>query len=395
VAIAALTLSACSSSKPNTTNTSANGGNAGTSGAAAPSSPSDSAAASSAAAAADLSITPAGSDQINPTTPIVVKSASGKLTSVTVTNTAKNTTVKGAISSDGSTWTSSAVLGYGASYKVDAISSAGEKTSTLTTIKPTATAYPNLVPGPSSVSSVGVGQPLVIQFDHAVTDRKLVEKNITVTSSAGDVGAWYWLSNKELHYRAANYWKANQTLHLVTTFYGKDLGGGVYGDDDRDVTYKVHDAMVAKADGNTHVMTIYKNGAQINSMPISIGKDATPTHLGAHVISFKAAAYTMTSCSYGVCSGPQAYTAQEKYTLRISNDGEFVHENPHTVAQQGVTNVSHGCINLSEANAIWMFNNFNIGDVVEVTNSGGQQLPLYDTYGDWAVSWSTWQAGNA
>jgi hypothetical protein len=36
-----------------------------------------------------------------------------------------------------------------------------------------------------------------------------------------------------------------------------------------------------------------------------------------------------------------------------------------------------------------------IGDVVEVTNSGGPKLQLWDRYGDWAVSWSTWEAGNA
>jgi hypothetical protein len=32
--------------------------------------------------------------------------------------------------------------------------------------------------------------------------------------------------------------------------------------------------------------------------------------------------------------------------------------------------------------------------VVEVSNSGGPQLPVYDTYGDWSVPWSTWSAGN-
>ena len=80
---------------------------------------------------------------------------------------------------------------------------------------------------------------------------------------------------------------------------------------------------------------------------------------------------------------------------RISNDGEFVHENPNSVGAQGHTNVSHGCINLSEANATWFFNHMGIGDVVEVTNSGGPQLPVWDLYGDWGVPWSTWSAGNA
>jgi hypothetical protein len=42
-----------------------------------------------------------------------------------------------------------------------------------------------------------------------------------------------------------------------------------------------------------------------------------------------------------------------------------------------------------------MFDHFGIGDVVEITNSGGPLLPVWDTYGDWEVPWDQWQAGNA
>jgi lipoprotein-anchoring transpeptidase ErfK/SrfK len=131
-------------------------------------------------------------------------------------------------------------------------------------------------------------------------------------------------------------------------------------------------------------------------MPISMVKTATPTHVGIHVISAKNQKVQMNSCSYGVCPpDPRAYNETEYWAERISNDGEFVHENPATVGVQGASNVSHGCINLSEANAKWFFQHLGIGDVVEVTNSGGPKLPLWDLYGDWAVSWSTWKAGNA
>ena len=37
--------------------------------------------------------------------------------------------------------------------------------------------------------------------------------------------------------------------------------------------------------------------------------------------------------------------------MRISDNGEFIHQNQNTVADQGVDNVSHGCINLSAQNA--------------------------------------------
>jgi lipoprotein-anchoring transpeptidase ErfK/SrfK len=170
----------------------------------------------------------------------------------------------------------------------------------------------------------------------------------------------------------------------------------VYGAEDRHETYKVHDALIARADGNTEQMVLTDNGKVVNTLPISMGKDATPTHLGTHVISAKNQQVEMNSCTYGVCPpDPRAYDAQEFWAERISNDGEFVHMNPNSDAQQGHTNVSHGCINLNQANAQIFFNMFGIGDVVIVTNSGGQQLPLYDTYGDWAVPWPTWSAGNA
>jgi len=198
-----------------------------------------------------------------------------------------------------------------------------------------------------------------------------------------------------VHYRPKDYWKAGTTIKVHAGVYGVDLGGGTYGETDRDLNLKVHDSWVAKADGNTAHMLIYQNGTMVKDMPISMGKDATPTHLGAHVISDRQRDYTMDSCTYGVCSGPQAYRSVEHFAERMSNDGEFVHENPNSVGAQGSSNVSHGCINLNAANAEWFFNHFNLGDVVEVTNSGGPQLPVWDTYGDWAVTWSAWQAGSA
>ena len=39
--------------------------------------------------------------------------------------------------------------------------------------------------------------------------------------------------------------------------------------------------------------------------------------------------------------------------------------------RQGNSNVSHGCINLSPANAQWFYDNFGSGDPVVVKNSVG------------------------
>ncbi|HVV08812.1 MAG TPA: Ig-like domain-containing protein [Amycolatopsis sp.] len=385
----ALAISACSSGN------SGNDSNTGTNGGTGP---------SSAAPAVAVSIEPAAdSTNVNPTTPIVVKASNGTLTDVTVTNSAKGTKVAGTLSADKTTWTSKDVLGYGSTYQIDAkgADSSGKTTeqqSKISTLSPAKQANANLIPAPSAVAStgVGVGQPIVFQFSYAVKNKADVEKQLSVKSSPAQEGGWYWVDDKNVHYRPKDYWQPGTTLTVTANIYGVDFGNGIFGAEDRTETYHVHDSWIAKADGNTEQMQIFHNGQMVKTMPISMGKDATPTHLGAHVISFKSANYTMDSCTYGVCQGdPNWYRSDEKFSERISNDGEFVHENPNSVGAQGSSNVSHGCINLNAANAEWFFNNLGLGDVVEVSNSGGKQLPVWDLYGDWALSWSQWQAGSA
>jgi hypothetical protein len=172
-------------------------------------------------------------------------------------------------------------------------------------------------------------------------------------------------------------------------------GRGVYGQTDRTATYREHDSWIAKADGATDKMQILHNGALVTTMAMSLGSPGSPSHSGPHVISDKQPSITMDSCTYGVCKGqPGYYREQVALDERISNDGEFVHSAPWSVGQQGSSNVSHGCVNLSPANAQWFYDHFGLGDVVEITNSGGPPLPVWDTYGDWELPWNQWQAGN-
>jgi lipoprotein-anchoring transpeptidase ErfK/SrfK len=350
-----------------------------------------------------VTITPANGTNVNPATPILVKAANGKLTDVTVTNVAKGKTVAGTLATDGLSWTSTEPLGYSSTYNVLAHAVGGdgkpiEQQSQIATLTPKQQANANLIPAPSSVAStgVGVGQPIVFTFAQSVKNKAAVEKQLSVESTPKQDGSWYWVDDKNVHYRPKEYWQPGTTLKVTANIYGLDFGNGVYGAADRTETYKVHDSWIAKADGSTEQMQIFHNGQMVKSMPISLGKDATPTHLGPHVISFKDPSYTMDSCTYGVCQGqPGYYRSVEKWSERISNDGEFVHENPNSVGAQGSANVSHGCINLNSANAQWFFQNFGLGDVVEVTNSGGPQLPVWDLYGDWSKSWEQWQAGSA
>ena len=61
---------------------------------------------------------------------------------------------------------------------------------------------------------------------------------------------------------------------------------------------------------------------------------------------------------------------------------------------QGNTDTSHGCLNLNGDNARWFFDFSAPGDVVEIRNTGGQSLQLWQN-GDWTVPWDQWRHGSA
>jgi lipoprotein-anchoring transpeptidase ErfK/SrfK len=103
----------------------------------------------------------------------------------------------------------------------------------------------------------------------------------------------------------------------------------------------------------------------------------------------------MTSASYGLPKDtPLGYDENISLAVRISGDGEYMHSAPWSVAQQGHSNSSHGCVNLSPANAQWFYDNFSYGDIVDIEHTG-VKLPPGTKYGDWNVSWKDWVSGSA
>jgi hypothetical protein len=64
------------------------------------------------------------------------------------------------------------------------------------------------------------------------------------------------------------------------------------------------------------------------------------------------------------------------------------------VRDQGRRNVSHGCPNVSVADAGWFSGHFDRGDIVEVHNAGSR-LEAGVGFADWNSSWADWQAGFA
>ncbi|MGH3763819.1 MAG: L,D-transpeptidase [Pseudonocardiaceae bacterium] len=333
---------------------------------------------------------------VSPLTPITVTVAKGKLSQVSLTNP-QGAPVAGQLDSAGTTWKTTDPLGYGRTYTISA-NAIGEdnravnRSSTFTTIQPRTLAYPNI--NPLNGETVGIGQPLSVYFDEPITDRQAAESAVTVTTSPPVEGAFYWFSKKEVHWRPREFWEPGTHVTVEIHDYGKDFGNGVYGQEDRKSEFTIGDAFIARADGASHQMTIEVNGQVVRTMPISMGKPNTPSANGVHVVTERNAIKVMDSTTFGLALDAGGYIAKVQWATRISNSGEFVHAAPWSVAQQGTSNVSHGCINLSPDNAKWFFDNAKKGDLVINTNTGGPELKPYDGFGDWQVSWGQWVSGN-
>jgi lipoprotein-anchoring transpeptidase ErfK/SrfK len=316
---------------------------------------------------------------------------------VTMTNQ-DGATVPGKLSPDGLTWATSEPLGYNKRYTLNAQSlGLGGVTSrqmTFETHSPENLTMPYVLPNDGE--TVGIGQPIAVRFDENIPDRVAAERAIKVTSNPKVEGAFYWLSNREVRWRPQNYWKPGTTVDVAVNTYGVDLGDGLFGQENVTTHFTIGDEVIATADDNTKTLTVRVNGEVVKTMPISMGKNSTPTNNGTYIIGDRLSHMVMDSSTYGVPSNsPNGYRTEVDYATQMSYSGIYVHAAPWSVGSQGYSNVSHGCLNVSTSNAQWFYNNTKRGDIVEVVNTVGSVLPGTDGLGDWNVPWEQWRAGNA
>jgi lipoprotein-anchoring transpeptidase ErfK/SrfK len=299
-------------------------------------------------------------------------------------------------------WTPAQPLDYGTTYTLTAMAQNGARkvakaSSTFTTVTPRVLSTPGV--GPLDGSVVGVALPIRVYFDRAVPEDKRaeVERHLQVTSSAPTDGSWNWLTADEVHFRPSTYWPANTDVALHENLYGVDLGNGIWGEQDRTVSFHVGDKHVSVADAAAHTLQVFDGDQLVQTFAMSAGKSSTPTHNGIHVVTEMDRHIVMDSSTFGLAvDAPGGYRADVEWAVRISNNGEFVHAAPWSVGDQGYDNVSHGCINLSTSHASWFFQFSQPGDPVEVKNSVGPTLDASDgDIYDWAIPWDQWKAGSA
>jgi lipoprotein-anchoring transpeptidase ErfK/SrfK len=218
--------------------------------------------------------------------------------------------------------------------------------------------FPQPTPGVASVlpangAVVGVAHPVVVTFTAPVTDRRAAERTIHVTSPADMPGHFDWVEDNVVQWVPDHYWPSHS--HVSVTV--QELTDG----------FDTGDALVGVASLSAHTFTVSRNGEVLRTMPASMGKPSRPTPIGSFTAMSKERTVVMDSRTIGIpLNSSEGYLITASYAVRVTWSGVYVHSAPWSVNQQGYSNVSHGCINLSPDNAAWYFNNVTVGDPIEV-----------------------------
>jgi lipoprotein-anchoring transpeptidase ErfK/SrfK len=361
-----------------------------------------------------VSIVPAtGTRSVDPLALVTAAVESGKLTDVAMYNE-QGIRIAGVMTPDNTVWKPAVPLGYGRAYTLTATAVGADgvainQVSSFSTLTPsnqtkvtlTTTAGAPLQTG----STYGVGTVVVAHFDEPIADRAAAERRLVVSTTPQVAGSWYWLDDQNAHWRPPTYFAPNTVVTASAKIYGALLGDGLYGQEDTEVSFTIGDARISVADDVTKQIRVYDNGQLVRTMPTSMGMGGSET-IGGQTISFwtqrgvytvmdKANPVVMDSSTYGLpINSRLGYRETIYYATRISADGIYLHQLDSTVWAQGNTNVSHGCLNLNAENARWFYEFSRPGDIVEVRNTGGEPLQVWQN-GDWGVPWDQWLQGSA
>jgi lipoprotein-anchoring transpeptidase ErfK/SrfK len=346
-----------------------------------------------------LTFTPANSaTKVVPTAPVSLQVANGWLQTVALSN-ADGKPVAGSLNRDRTTFTISEPLGYGVTYTWSG-SAVGHDGKPVTVAASFTTVEPSTqVNGQFQLSdgqTVGIAAPIILQFDSSISDKAAVERALTVTTTPPTEGSWAWLPDESegsrVHWRSKDYFQPGTKVHVDARLYGVNFGDDSYGATDSTLDFEIGRSQIVKADSTSHRIQVVTDAGVIMDFPCSYGEADKPrnvTRSGVHVVTEKYADFYMSNPAAGYTN------AHERWAVRISNNGEFIHANPASSGAQGNTNVTNGCINLSTDNAQEYFQTAMYGDPVEVTGTSIELSYADGDIWDWAVSWDEWKAMSA
>ncbi|MDX1877898.1 L,D-transpeptidase [Mycolicibacterium sp. 141076] len=211
---------------------------------------------------------------------------------------------------------------------------------------------------PSGGPAVGVGMPVTVTFSRPVADRGRAERTIEFSSpkmTKAPAGTFSWPADNKMQFTPSTYWPAHSSIMVSV--------GGVK------QSFETATATLGVASISGHTFTVSIDGQVVKTMPASMGKPKHPTPVGSFTAMSKENPVVMDSRTIGIpLNDPEGYKLTVYYAVRVTSGGVYVHAAPWSVAQQGSSNVSHGCINLSTDNAQWYYNQVNIGDPIIINS---------------------------
>jgi lipoprotein-anchoring transpeptidase ErfK/SrfK len=338
-----------------------------------------------AAAAATITAPANGATNVSTAVELALAGTDTKAADVTVTD-ASGAKVDGAVRADGTTWVPATQLQYGTAYTAEVKGSG--KVAFTTMAKPAKTVSTTVSMKDGAV--YGVGMPIVVRFGSSIPkdQRASVERRLLVTSTPAQVGSWNWFDGTEVHYRPKEYWQPGTELNVRLATGGLPLAKG-FGVKDVTVHATIGDSIIMTTDNATHQMTVTKNGEVIKTIPVSLGKPKNPSSSGSMVIMTKNQSERFVSTVPG-----DSYDETVYWTMRLTSSGQYIHAAPWSVGDQGKRNVSHGCTNVSTANAKYLYGLTHIGDPVIVKGTP-RKLDWGNGWTDWDRTWDEYLKGSA
>jgi lipoprotein-anchoring transpeptidase ErfK/SrfK len=344
-----------------------------------------------AVAVPEVKITPANGADADPSAGITVTATGGTLQNVTVRTSGD--AVSGRLSQDSRVWRSQWALAVSQTYTVTATASASGRgavtaTSTFRTLTPSRTFTTEILEGYDQ--TYGVGIPIILYFSQPITDKAAVERALQITTSKPVVGAWYWddpcnMAPTCAYFRPRDYWPTGTTVSFTGHLNGVQGAPGMYGAHTLTQTFDIGASLVAIGNTATHRTQIYYNGKLRYDWPISSGRPGDDTPDGSYLTIEKANPVQMT--------GP-GYSLSVPWSVRFTFSGDYYHDAYWSVGQQGFENVSHGCVNLSPADAETYYNLAGPGDPVTIT--GSPKAGTWDNgWTEWFLSWPQYLRGSA
>ncbi|WTT98369.1 Ig-like domain-containing protein [Streptomyces sp. NBC_00076] len=358
---------------------------------------------------AQIAITPKdGSDNASINNSAAVTVSKGTLTDVAMT-TSEGTAVSGQISADKKSWKPSTQLERSTTYKLtaeakDSDGRVAHENASFTTVSPKNSFIGTYTPDDGT--TVGVGMPVSINFDKAITNKAAVQKGITVSTTSGQEVVCHWFNAQRMDCRPDEYWKENSTVTLKLALDGVEGASGVYGVQQKTVTFKIGRNQVSYVDAKTKQMKITQDGKTVKTIPISAGSPDNKTYEGIMVMSEKFKETRMNGATVGFTDddGKGEYDIKDvPHAVRLTSSGTFLHGNYWGAKSIfGSVNTSHGCVGLSDTKgandpntpAAWVYNNSLIGDVVVVQNTGDKTVAPDNGLNGWNMSWADWKAGS-